>query len=261
MNIYAFGILSVVLATLVSVGGMLIVRKRVGVEALSSYHEVAGYLLSVVGTLYAVLLGFVVVDALEHTQELRVLVDQEASSLCNIYLCSNGLPPAKKTKIRTLCSQYVDAVVNEEWQSMQQGKYSVVAFKNVWSIWKEITNYVPETESEKTIHQQLMSEICDMTQNRRTRIVGANHGVNPLMWAVLITGAIFTVIFTYFFGVHNIRAQILMTVLVALTLSLNVLLVFIFGNPFAGDFAIQPDSFKLDRMIFDNFDKGTPPPP
>lgn len=261
MNAYVFGLLAVVSATLLAVGGMLLVRRRVGVETLSSYHEVAGYLLSVVGTLYAVLLGFVVVDAMEHTQELRVLVDQEASGLCNIYLCSNGLPSVKKATIRTLCDQYADAVINDEWQAMQKGKYSVTAFKSVWSLWKEITTYTPETESEKTLHQQLVSEICTMTQNRRTRIVSSGHGMNPLLWTVLIIGAIFTVMFTYFFGVKNLRAQILMTVLVSLTLSLNVLLVFIFGSPFSGEFAIQPDSFKLDRMIFENFDKGTPPSP
>ncbi len=261
MNAYVFGFLSVASATLLAVGGMLLVRKRVGVETLTSYHEVAGYLLSVVGTLYAVLLGFVVVDAMEHAQELRVLVGQEASGLCNIYLCSNGLPSEKRATMHTLCDQYAEAVINDEWQTMQKGKYSITAFKNVWSLWKEITTITPVTESEKTLHQQLVSEICTMTQNRRTRIVSASHGVNPLLWTVLIVGAIFTVMFTYFFGVRNLRAQILMTVLVSLTLSLNVLLVFIFGNPFAGDFAIQPDSFKLDRMIFKNFESGTPPPP
>ncbi|HEY9733812.1 MAG TPA: DUF4239 domain-containing protein [Drouetiella sp.] len=261
MNSYIFGLLTVVAATLLAVGGMLIVRRRVGVEALSSYHEVAGYLLSIVGTLYAVLLGFVVVDAMEHTQELRVLVDQEASGLCNIFLCSNGLPSAKRMTIQTLCDQYADSVINDEWQAMQQGKYSVTAFKTVWSLWKEITTYAPVSESEQNLHQQLVSEICTMTQNRRTRIVNSRHGLNPFMWAVLITGAIFTVMFTYFFGVKNIRAQVLMTVLVSLTLWLNVLLVFIFCNPFAGEFAIQPDSFKLDRMIFQNFDKGSPPAP
>lgn len=261
MNAYIFAVLSVLSATVLSVGGMLLVRRRVGVEALAAYHEVAGYLLSVVGTLYAVLLGFVVVHAMDHSQELRLLVDQEASALCNIYLCANGLPEKKKDKIRTLCGRYADAVINEEWQAMREGKYSVAAFKNVWSIWKEVTTYAPETECEKTLHQQLVSEICSMTQNRRTRIVSARHGMNGLLWAVLIIGAIFTVLFTYFFGVRNLRAQILMTALVSLTLALNVLLVFVFGSPFSGDFAIQPDSFKLDRMIFENFDTGTPPQP
>jgi hypothetical protein len=256
---FILGLLAVLSATVLAVGGMLLVRKRIGVEALSAYHEVAGYLLSIVGTLYAVLLGFVVVDAMAHTQELRVLVDQEASGLCNIYLCANGLPSAEKFRLQTECREYASAVIDDEWPKMQTGGYSPVAFKKVWTIWKDITTYAPETEGEKALHGQLVSEICTMTQNHRTRVVSAKHGVNPLLWAVLIIGAVFTVLFTYFFAVKNLKAQILMTVLVSLTLSLNVLLVFIFGNPFVGEFAIQPDSFKLDQMIFQNFEKGDPP--
>lgn len=260
MFAYLVGFLSVSFATLLAVGGMLVVRKRVGIATLASYHEVAGYLLSVVGTLYAVLLGFIVVDAMDRAQELRVMVDQEASGLANIYLCANGLPSEKKLKIQKLCDQYADAVIDDEWRSMERGAYSVSTFRSVWSLWKEITSYTPQTESEKALHQQLVSEVCTMTQNHRTRIVSASHGVSPLMWGVLIIGAVFTVLFTYFFGVPNLRAQVIMTVLVALTLALNIFLVFVFGNPFVGDFAIQPDSFKLDRMIFENFERGYPPP-
>lgn len=236
-------------------------RRRVGVTGLRAYHEVAGYLLSVVGTLYAVLLGFVVVDAMTHTQELRVMVDREASGLCNIFICADGLPKEKKEKMHTLCAEYADVVINDEWKSMQHAKYSPKAFNLVWSIWKEITTYQPSTESEKTLHAQMLSEVCSMTENRRTRIVSASHGVNPLMWSVLIIGAVFTVMFTYFFGVEHLRAQILMTVLVSLTLSLNIFLVYVFGNAFSGEFAVQPDSFKLDQLIFKNFESGIAPSP
>lgn len=261
MNVYLFGLLSVITATLLAVGGMIIVRKKVGIEILSTYHEVAGYLLSVVGTLYAVLLGFVVVDAMQHTQDLRVLCDQEASGLCNIYLSANGLPSDRKIIIQKLCDDYADSVISDEWIKMEHGKYSVNSFRLVWKLWKEITEYKPETEAQISLHQQLVQEICSMTQNRRTRLVSSKHAVNPLMWSVLIIGAIFTVLFTYFFGVEHLRAQVIMTVLVSLTLALNIFLVFVFGNPFSGDFAVKPDSFSLDRMIFKHFERGYPPEP
>jgi len=259
MNSISLGILAVLISTLLAVGGMLIVRKQVGTKALTSNHEVAGYLLSIVGTLYAVLLGFVVVDAMQHTQEIRVLVEQEASSLANIFLCSNGLPKERKEAIQRVCDQYAECVIEDEWLAMSKQKYSPRSFSLVWSLWKDITTYKPDTESEKAIHQQLISEICYMTNNRRTRIVNATHGINSMMWAVLIAGGVLTVIFTYFFSVEDLKAQILMTVLVALTLSLNILLVFVFSNPFAGEFALKPDAFKLDRMIFKNFEKGVAP--
>lgn len=258
MGAYIYGLVWVSVATCIAVGGMLLVRRRYGIEVLASYHEVAGYLLSVVGTLYAVLLGFVVVDAMAHTMELRVLVDQEASGLANIYLCANGLPSETRLPIQKLCVDYADAVVNDEWEDMKRNTYSDKAFKTVWALWKSITSYDPKTERQITLHQQLTTEICSMTQNRRTRIVSARHGMNPLMWTVLNAGAALTVVFTYFFGVENLKAQMLMTFLVSLAISLNVFLVFVFSNPFIGDFAVQPDSFKLDQMVFRSFEQGKP---
>jgi hypothetical protein len=260
MNGYLFGFLVVTITTSLSVWGMILVRCRVSLDTLGSYHEVAGYLLSVVGTLYAVLLGFVIVDAMQHMQDVRGLVSMEASGLANIYLCSEGLPAEKRDKIRALCHQYAYDVINDEWATLRQGRYSQKTFHSVFILWKEITTLNPTTPREQTIHTQLVSEICSMTQNHRTRVLNATRGVAPVMWVVLIVGGIFTVIFTYFFGVADIRVQALMTVLVAMTLSLNVYLVFVFGNPMATDLGIQPGAFQLDLTIFDNFSKGDMPP-
>jgi hypothetical protein len=46
---------------------------------------------------------------------------------------------------------------------------------------------------------------------------------------------------------------------VAMTLSLNVYLVFVFGNPMATDLGISPGPFQLDLLIFDSFEKGDMP--
>jgi len=260
MSGYLFGFVVVFITTLVSVVGMLFVRRNVSLATLATYHEVAGYMLSVVGTLYAVLLGFVIVDAMEHMQDVRGLVSMEASGLANIYLSSQGLPEAKRDTIRALCVQYAHEVIDDEWFTLQEGKYSQKTFRTVFQIWKEITTYQPVTEGEQNIHQQLVSEICSMTQNHRIRVISSIKGVAPVMWFVLITGGVFTVIFTYFFGVADTRIQALMTMLVAVTLSLNVYLVYVFGNPMATDFGIKPGPFQLDLMIFSSFDKGEMPP-
>ena len=261
MNGYLFGFLVVSMTTALSVLGMVLVRQRVSLLTLASCHEVAGYLLSVVGTLYAVLLGFVVVDAMQHMQDVRGLVSMEASGLANIFLCAEGLPPAKRKTIRDLCHQYAEEVIDDEWKTLQQGKYSQKTFHSVFRLWKEITTFDPTTQREQQLDQQLIGEICSMTQNHRTRVINASRGVAPVMWVVLVIGGVFTVIFTYFFGIESLRVQALMTFLVAMTLSLNVYLVYVFGNPMATDLGIKPGPFQLDLLIFDSFEKGDMPPP
>jgi hypothetical protein len=260
LNAYAYGFLIITFVTALAVLGMVIVRGRVSLVTLATYHEVAGYLLSIVGTLYAVLLGFVVVDAMSHMQDVRGLVSMEASGLANIFLVSEGLAEPKRTKIRTLCKNYASEVINDEWHKLQEGQYSQQTFHTVFVLWKEITTYDPVTPREQNLQQQLVSEICSMTQNHRTRVISSTHGVAPIMWLVLIVGGVFTTIFTYFFGVANIRVQALMTILVSVTLSLNVYLVYVFGNPMATDLGVKPGPFQLDLMIFEGFHHGDMPP-
>lgn len=243
----------VMICTVASVVGMMVVRKRVGLAALSTYHEVAGYLLSVIGTLYAVLLGFIVVDAMTKVQEARVTVEQEANAVANVFMIADGLPATKGARIQELCQDYAERVSTIEWKLMQHGEADDQARTDLWKIWKVVSNFQPANEAHSSLQQALIQELANLANNRRVRMVNCSHGVAPIMWIVLIVGGVFTVFFTYFFGVESLKAQVLMTVLVAVTLSLNVFLVYLFGFPFDGDTNAGPDAFKMDLVMFKKF--------
>ena len=242
-------------SAIVSVLGMMLVRKKVGVKRLASLHEVSGDMLSVVGTLYAVLLGFVVVDAMTHMQEMRITVEQEANAVANVYLVSDGLPKGTSERMQKHCKDYVKVVTEDEWDSMKKGQALDVAHVLTWKMWREAVNLQCDTEGEGAVKDRLLEELSNLSDNRRTRLVMAVHGVAPTMWVFLIIGAVLTVVFTYFFGLESIRAQSIMTGLVAVTLSLNLFLVYLFGYPFRGDVAVYPDAFGLDQKIFQEFHK------
>ncbi len=255
MNSYGNGLVFVLVSTALAVGGMLLVRRKYGVDNLSRYHDVAGNLLSIIGTLYAVLLGFVIVDAMERQQELRVIVEQEANGVANMFLLANGLSPDKRFRIQQDCEKYTRAVIEQEWDAMNAGTYSPSALQSAWGLWTTITELKTSTQEEITLHDKLLDQLSVTSDNRRIRIVSAAHGVAPAMWVILIIGGAFTVVFTYFFAVHSLKVQLLMTTLVSLTLALNVLLVFLYGSPFTGELAVKPDAFKLDLLIFQAYEK------
>ncbi|MFX7701453.1 hypothetical protein ABTJ88_19765, partial [Acinetobacter baumannii] len=58
-------------STLYAIIGVLIVRKRFKATLLKTHHEVGGYLMSILGSLYAVVLGFVVVTVSQDVQDAR----------------------------------------------------------------------------------------------------------------------------------------------------------------------------------------------
>src|SRR5271156_5168964 len=86
-------------AMTLSVLGLLLIRRKVDVATLKQCHEVGGYLLSVVGTLYAVLLGLVVIDSMNRFQTAQAICQQEANSLADIYLLSSHMPKDEEIEI------------------------------------------------------------------------------------------------------------------------------------------------------------------
>lgn len=250
MTAIAIGILIIVLSFFLAGMGCLGIRKLIGVETLKTYNNVAGNMFQVVGTLYAVLLGLIVVDAMNSMNELRVTIESEANSIVNIYILASGLPSQSKLKVQSIASNYVNTVVEEEWQSMQTCSFSRKATIAANSLWTELISCTPENDSQQEIRSLALEEMSVFGDSRRKRLVSSAHGVSSILWMVLITGALFTIFFTYFFGLEKTSGQIIMTGIVAASVSLNIYLVYLFGYPFSGVYRLEPEGFIAARAIF-----------
>ena len=112
------------------------------------------------------------------------------------------------------------------------------------------TLHEPKTENEKIIYTQLIQEASQFWQNRQARINIATRGLPLAEWITLLTGAVILVLFTYLFGLENVRLQIIMTALMAALISLNLIMLLLFAYPFSGDLALAPDAFKSLQEIF-----------
>ncbi len=237
-------------STVLSVLGMLLVRSFVDLSKLKAHHEVAGYLLSVIGTLYAVLLAFVVVEAQSNIQQARQTAEFEANSIADIFHYAGWFPVKTRAAVRGLCLDYVTAVVDEEWDKMETFQFSARAVSGLHNMWHAVRQFEPVTEGQKAAYAAVLEELGNAGDNRRSRLLANHNGVSPLLWTVITVGGVLTITFTYFFGLENVRAQMIMVALVAITLSLNIFLVAAYTYPFAGEFKIEPDAFEFDQLIF-----------
>jgi hypothetical protein len=249
---YGAGVLLVMFTVALAVGGLYLFRRAINIEKLRESHEVAGYLLAIVGTMYAVLLGLVVVEALAKFQEARNNVQAEANSLADVFLLSERFAPDKEKKIKDLCLHYAQRVVNFEWKDMDDCKVDMESRRTAIKLMRAVEELEPKTQSEQGLYPIAVQEICQMWDCRRTRMNSAQNGVPFEEWMVLLVGAFVTVVFTYFFALKNIGLQIAMTCMVSVLIALNLLLVLWFGYPFSGDRKVHPDAFQIDQQIFEN---------
>ena len=73
----------------------------------------------------------------------------------------------------------------------------------------------------------------------------ARDGLPTLVWAVLIGGGVVTVVFTYFFGLVMIAAQLAMTALYVSSIGFVLFLVAAMDYPYTGIVKLKPHAMEL----------------
>jgi hypothetical protein len=250
---YISEVVLVLVGTSAGVFGLLLVRRLVGARYLGAHHDVASALLSVVGTLYAVLLGLVVVDAMENFEEARQATLQEENALVNLVLLAGRLPAAKRDEVRRLAVDYGRNVVEREWPMMDHAHTDPQTHRAGLKLIRAALDFEPRSESEKAIYPQLVQSATDLWDARHIRAVVCTEGIPTMVWVVLVAGGIVTVAFTYFFVVERLHLQVIMTALVSLSISLNVVLVMMFGHPYSGGVKVAaPESFRVPADLLED---------
>lgn len=253
MDTFIDGVLIIGGSLAVSLGGMWLVRTKVPRQTLLDNHEVAGYMLSIVGTLYAILLGLIVVNVQAKFEAANQMAMTEANCLSDIaHLAALYSDPTRR-KIHGHLYDYAIAAKEQDWSKVSTGEMQEATIKPYRALWKTINKIDPQGSKQESAFSNVLSTMAQLSDARRFRMVASRNGLSPILWAVLIVGEILIVWFTYFFFVENIKAQTIMTSFVVVFLSLNLLLVFLYNNPYRSELGARnagvtfhPEWFKED---------------
>jgi len=226
-------------------------RRLFPVEALQDGHDSTGALLAIVGTLYAVLLGLIVVDAMIRFDKACDCVQMESNSLADIFLLADGLPEPYRNNIQESCRTYAKQVVELEWPRMEQAQMSVEARMTALSLAQSLRGFEPVTEAHKIIYPSLLEQIRQLWDRRRDRAGSAEYGIPVVEWVALVVGAAVTLFLGSLLHVGNRRLKLVVTAMTALVIGLNLYLICLFGYPFAGELSVSDRPFRVDIAIFD----------
>ena len=148
----------------------------------------AGFIYAVLGVVYAVLLGLVVVAVWEQWNAAADWADQEASELAEVFWVADRMPESKGHNIQELVHSYARVVVKEEWPLMRQGKSSQKAWALLAEIRSEVQDFQPSTPAQTVLYEQGLERVHDLADARRERLLLADHGLPAILWVVLIIG-------------------------------------------------------------------------
>ena len=84
----------------------------------------------------------------------------------------------------------------------------------------------------------------NLAEYRRLRIFAGNDTVPPVVWLVLLVGGLFTVSYTFFFGMKNIKAQYLITTTLTVTITSILFLIYVLDHPFTGTSRVSTEPLR-----------------
>src|SRR5262252_2375553 len=91
-------------------------------ERRRPHNDLIGWQVSILGTTYAVILGFMLYTVWTSFGEADLNVDLEANAVVDIYRLAEGLPEPQRTQLQNLARSYVATAIEQEWPQMANGE-------------------------------------------------------------------------------------------------------------------------------------------
>jgi hypothetical protein len=211
------------------------------------HNDIIGWHVSVLGTTYAVIIGFMLYAVWTSYQSADVNADNEANCVINLYRLADGLPSAQRVQIHQLLREYTDQVVDTEWPTMTAGQINPTGHAVIQRVWSAVMQSKPETFAEQTSMNLALTELSNLTEHRRVRELESQSSLPTILWAVLIVGGGLTTLSSCLFGTQNFKLHSIQVFSLTLLIALSLVAIADIDRPFQGAVHVSPRAFERAR--------------
>ncbi|MEO9264069.1 MAG: hypothetical protein ABI282_08225 [Candidatus Baltobacteraceae bacterium] len=226
-------------------------RRFVSPDGLKEHHDVAGYLVAVVGVLYSVVLGFLVGTVWTGFDAAQNTSDTEAGYIADTLGFARSLPQPQGAQLTHLLARYAVRVDDVEFPALARGQRDPAAGELIDRAIQTIRSVAPppanarngEVLQEASIYNSAVDSLRKAADTRRLRLVEAQSRLPWAMYQALILGGLMVIAFVFFFAVRSFLAQVLMTALVAGSIGLFFGLITQLSTPYSGMIRVTPEAW------------------
>jgi hypothetical protein len=203
-------------------------------EKRREHNDLIGWQLNIIGTTYAVILGFMLYTVWTSFGEAKLNADLEANALRNVYRLAEGLPNPQRVELVKLSRAYADAVVDQDWPEMANSHIPEKSHLINQDMWKTLMSVKLATPTEVVAEDHAITELSALTEHRRTRLLQSAYRLPTIFWGVLLVGAFLTIGSASLFGSPNARLHTLQVFCFTLLITLVLLAIADVNLPFRG---------------------------
>jgi hypothetical protein len=209
-----------------------------------AHNDLIGWQLSILGTTYAVILGFMLYTVWTNFVVAQLNAENEANAVGNIYRLAEGLPAQQSQQMETLTRSYAKTVVDDDWPQMEAGKLPEGSHNINEEMWRTLMSIKNPSATELMAEDHALSELSALTEHRRIRLLQNVSHLPIVLWCVLIIGGALTVGSASMFGSANTFLHTLQVFVFSLLIALALVAVADIDRPFQGAFHISDYAFR-----------------
>jgi hypothetical protein len=201
----------------------------------SAHNDIIGWQLGILGTTYAVIMGFMLYTVWTNFGAAELNVDSEANSLLNVFHLAEGLPAQQRAELRAAALAYADTVLKEDWPDMASGKdISLPSRQLNVKMWQILMSVKTASPSELTAEDHALYELSELAEHRQMRKLQSTARLPTVLWFVLIVGGTVTIVSSCMFGSGNALLHAAQVFAFALLISLVLAAIGDIDRPFQG---------------------------
>lgn len=231
-----------------SILGLILFRKIVPFRFLKESHDVTGPFFCTLGTVYGIFLAFVVSATWQAFSTTSSNLVQEARYLNDLYFATHAFPQPMQGELQNLLRSYRDSLVNDEWPSMAAGEESPKSAALLRQIGRAYLSYKSNPDTDREFFRVSVEYLTEIASLRASRIDDSSSALPPLLWIVLLLGAVATVVLSFLFEAKNFWLQSTMTMLLTAVICMTFYSIINLDFPFTGPVAISPEALQRIPM-------------
>ena len=236
MAYFLFHLVVVSLLSVVAVIVMLWCRRRIGVDALRHNHEVAGYVYSVIGAIFAVTVALAVDTIHDGYIAAEKNVTYEATQVANLHHLAGWFPDKGGPELKHALSQYLNDVIEKEWpqSAYDMSHKTTFADSHFQQVVYRIRDLSPETIAQQAAYSEMMQRLSSFRDARFSRLHVPTSGLPFPLLIILLFGGLITIGFTMFFAMENPRSQVIIVFAISTMVWGNIMMIYTVHYPYNG---------------------------
>jgi hypothetical protein len=223
---------------------LYIVRGCAQCQMRKGHNDVVASIFNKAGTVFGILLAFVVVILWQEYNKSVDLALKEGTEALELYQDLNLYPDQKQaaSAIKSLV-HFAELVIKDEYPAMAKMKTSQPTEQAMIKLRNEVLHINPQNRQEQILYTKLLKDLENLSKLRQERLTDMESSLPGIFWGALIIGVIITITFSIILGAENFCLHVLLVSMLAVLLATAFFLIIELDYPFAGELSAKPNSY------------------